>query len=75
MNISLHASERFLQRVMKRTEYSFKDILFAMEFLEKLLKDVVPTGFSKHFVLPEFKNYKVVYRENTVITIVPKGKK
>ena len=45
----------------------------AIAYLEKVLKDVVPRGNITQFVLPGFENFKVVHRENTAITIIPKG--
>ncbi|MBD3840108.1 MAG: hypothetical protein IE878_06985 [Epsilonproteobacteria bacterium] len=47
----------------------------ALEFLEKTLKDVVVTSKVKYFVLPGFKNFRVVFRENTAITIIPKDQR
>ena len=73
MKVSVHAGQRFLERVMSKATYTCFDVNFAIEYLEKLLIDVVPTGRSTQFVLPSFENFKVVYREGNVITIVPKG--
>ena len=73
MKVSIHAAQRFLERVMSKTTYTCFDINFAIEYLEKLLRDVVPTSRSTQFVLLGFKNYKVVYKEGSVITIIPKG--
>lgn len=75
MKISVHAAERFLQRVMNKTSYTFHDVMFTIKYLEKLLADVVPNSANKHFVLPEFQQYKAIYRENTILTIVPKGER
>ena len=41
--------------------------------LEKILGDVVPTGSATSFALPSFENYKVIYKDGNVITIIPKG--
>jgi len=73
MKITYHAAQRFLERVMSRVKYTHQDVEFAMRYLEKLLKNVVIGNRVKHFVLPGFEDYKVVYRENVVVTIVPKG--
>ena len=72
MKVTVHAAKRFLERVMSKTNYTYSDVNMALLFLEKTLQDVVVRSTSKHFVLPGFKNFKVVYRENTVITILPK---
>ena len=75
MKITTHAAKRFLERVMSRETYTCLDLDFAIRFLEKVLSDVVPTGSSTSFVLPSFKNYRVVYKEGCVVTIIPKGKR
>ena len=73
MYITVHAAERFLQRVMSIETYTSKDVNQAMKYLGKVLQDVVITARVKYFVLPGFENFKVIYREGTVITIIPKG--
>ena len=73
MKVSVHAAQRFLERVMQKSTYSNKDIGFTMRFLEKSLQDIVPTSYAKRFVIPGFENYRAIYRENTVITIIQKG--
>jgi len=73
MKITTHAAQRFLERVMSKETYTCLDVDFAIRFLEKILKDTVPTGFATSFALPNFENYKVIYKEGIVITIIPKG--
>ena len=73
MRVSIHAGERFLQRVMQKATYTCFDVNFAIEYLEKVLNDVVPTSRSAQFALPGFENFRVIYREGNVITIIPKG--
>lgn len=73
MKITYHAAQRFLERVMSRVKYTHQDVEFAMRYLEKLLKDVVIGNRVKHFVLPGFEDYKAIYIENSVVTIVHKG--
>ena len=75
MKVSIHAGERFLQRVMSKANYSCFDINMAIAYLEKVLKDVVPNSCNKHFVIPGYENYKAVYCQNTIVTIISKGKK
>ena len=75
MKVSIHAWQRFLERVMLKANYTCFDINMAINYLEKVLKNVVPTGKSTQFALPGFENFRVVYRENSVITIIPKGDK
>lgn len=73
MRITTHAAQRFLERVMSKSTYTCIDVDFAIRFLEKVLQDVVPTGSATSFALPSFENYKVIYKEGAVITIIPKG--
>jgi len=73
MKVSVHAGEKFLQRVMSKATYTCFDVNFAIEYLEKVLRDVVPTSCSTQFALPGFENFKVIYREGSVITIIAKG--
>ncbi len=75
MKVSIHAAERFLQRVISKADYSCFDVNMAITYLENVLKDVVPRGNTTQFVLPGFENFRVVYRQNSVITIIPKGDK
>lgn len=73
MKVTVHAAQRFLERVMSKTNYTYQDVGVALEFLEKILKDVVITSKVKYFVLPGFKNFRVVYCDNKALTIIPKG--
>lgn len=73
MNITLHAGQRFLERVMNKTTYDGFELNQAVKYLEKLLSDVVPTGKATRFVLPCFEDYKVIYKDGSVITIVAKS--
>ena len=75
MKVSIHAGQRFLERVMTKVDYTCFDVDFAIEYLEKILRDVVPTSRSTLFVLPGFENFRVIYREGSVVTIIPKGTK
>ena len=72
MKITVHAAQRFLERVMSKESYTSFDVKFAIKYLEKLLADVVPVSTNSYFVLPGFEKYKVIYREGSVVTIIPK---
>jgi hypothetical protein len=74
MKVSTHAGIRFLERVMTRNTYTSLDISFAIEYLEKVLRDVIPISQSTQFVLPGFQNFRVVYKDGNVVTIIPKDK-
>ena len=73
MKVSVHAGQRFLERVMEKSTYTVIDVDFAIRYLEKILSTVEPNSNNKHFVIPGFENFKVVHRENIAITIIPKG--
>ena len=75
MKVSIHAGQRFLERVMAKVTYTCFDVNRAIEYLEILLEDVVPNSRSMRFVLPGFENFSVIYREGNVVTIIPKGEK
>lgn len=73
MKVSIHAAQRFLERVMNKTTYTCIDVDFSVRYLEKILVDIVPASYAKPFVLPGFENYRAIYRDNTIITIIEKG--
>ncbi len=74
MKITVHAAKRFLERVMNKSTYTCIDVDFTIRYLDKILVDIVPTSYAKPFVIPGFENYKAIYRDNTIITIISKGK-
>jgi hypothetical protein len=74
MKITVHAGQRFLERVMNKEQYSYLDIDFAMRYLSKLLQDIVPTGSATSFVLPCFEQYRAICIEGRIVTIIPKDK-
>lgn len=75
MKVSIHAGHRFLERVMTKATYTCFDVNRAIEYLERVLKDVIPNSRSMRFVLPGFENFSVIYREGHVVTIIQKGDK
>ena len=75
MKVSIHAGQRFMERVMDKKIYTYLDLNMAIAYLEKALKDVVPSSCNKHFVIPGFENYRAVYCQNTIVTVIPKGDK
>ena len=75
MKITLHAAERFLQRIMHKVEFSMQDVTYAKEYLERAMNNVVVTSYRRNVVIPGFENYLGIYQENALITIIPKDKK
>ena len=75
MNITLHAVKRFLERVIGKVEFTEKDLKLAKAYLTKVFQNVVPTSVARRFALPGFESqFCVVYKNNTIITIIPKDK-
>ena len=74
MKVTFHATKRFLERVLHKTRYSQADIMSAKQLLEDMFNAVVPGSYCRPFALPEYKGFKVIHRDNTVITIISKKK-
>lgn len=73
MKVTYHAGQRFLERVIEKTDYSKYEVHRTVEYLERAFKDIVVTGYARRIALPGFESdYYVVQRENTVITVIPK---
>ncbi len=75
MKVTFHATKRFLERVLHKTRYSQADITSTKKLLEDLFTSVVPGSYARPFSLPQYKGFKVIHRDDTVITIVPKSHK
>lgn len=73
MKITVHAAERFLQRVFQKTTYTCEELAYSTRLLNELFEDVIPNAYTKHFAVPGFKGYRAVCIENTIVTIIPKG--
>ena len=75
MHITSHASQRFVERVIGKLEYTHKDLQLAKAYLKRALENVVPTSVAKRFALPGFENqFYVVHKQNAIITIISKDK-
>ena len=74
MKVTFHATKRFLERVLHKTGYSQEDIMSTKQILENMFNSVVPGSYARPFSLPQYKGYKVIHRDNTVITIISKKK-
>jgi len=73
LNITYHAAQRFVERVIQKATYTKNDIHLSKQYLSKVLQDVVVTSYSKNFALPGFENkFIIIQHENSVITIIPK---
>ena len=74
MIITLHAAQRFLERVMKKNEYTTDELMFAKNYLAKVFKDFIPNSFAKTFALPGFENqFYVIHKANSIVTIIAKN--
>lgn len=75
MIITLHAAQRFLERVIGKSQYTNKDLQLANDYLTKVFQNVVPTSVAKRFALPGFESqFCVIHKHNVIITIIPKEK-
>ena len=73
MTITLHAAQRFVERVIGKAEYTKQDLQLAIKYLDKTLKNVVPNSVARSFALPGFENkFYVIHNHNAIITIIPK---
>ncbi len=70
MNVTYHASERFLQRVFNLTNYTKGQVFNAMKLIECDIKNVQHR--SKNFILPSFPAFNCIVKENALVTIIPK---
>ncbi len=72
---TLHAAQRFLERVIGKSQYTNKDLQLANTYLAKVFQNVVPTSVAKRFALPGFESqFCVIHKHNAIITIIPKEK-
>ena len=73
MIITLHATQRFVERVIGKVEFTEKDLELAKAYLTKVFKNVDPSSVARSFALPGFENqFYVVHKHNAIITIIPK---
>ena len=75
MLITLHAAQRFLERVIGKTQFTNQDLEQSKIYLDRVFKNFVPNSVAKNFVLSRFENqFYVIHRHNAIITILPKEK-
>ena len=75
MKVTFHATKRFLERVMHKVRYSQQDMHEAQKYLEEMFSTVIPGSYGRPFALPQHKGFKVIHKDNTVITIISKKKR
>jgi hypothetical protein len=76
MKVTYHAAQRFLERVIKKTEFTKDEVHKTVKYLEKALKDVMVYSYKDFLPLPGFENeFCIVAQEHNAITIIPKDKK
>jgi hypothetical protein len=74
MKVTYHAGQRFLERVIKKADFTKNEVHRTVEYLERVFKDVVISSYARKFVLPGFENeFYVIHQENCVVTIIPKN--
>ena len=74
MKVTYHATQRFLERVLKKSKYTRNEFYETKKQLEELFLHMIPGSYARPFSLPGYKGFSVVHQENNVITIVPKKK-
>jgi len=72
IKITHHSVIRFLQRVMKKSNYTQEDISLAHRYLEHETQDVVTHSYKDYFRLPTFHEHYAVVVENCLVTVLPK---
>lgn len=72
MKVTLHAAERFLQRIFEKETYSREELFRAKALLEKEVSQIVVIGKKRMFSLPSFPQARAVFTDNAVVTILPK---
>lgn len=72
MRVSQHAIQRFLERVMNIKDFTDDDFTKTKKYLSRVFENIIPGSYSRPFSLPECKNFKVIHRNNVVITIIQK---
>jgi len=59
MNITYHAGQRFLERVVNKVDFTKYEVHRTVEYLERVFKDVLPTSYNRY--LPLLSSAKVKY--------------
>ena len=76
IHITYHAGQRFLERVINKIDCSKFEVHRTVEYLKIVFKDVVPSSYTSYLPVPGFESeFYAVFKENTIITIIPKEKK
>jgi len=70
MEITIHAAQRFLERVMKKEKFSKKEVFDAKKLLNGLFANVIT--HRRYVVVPGFSSYVGVVKNNKLITILDK---
>ena len=74
MNITYHAGQRFLERVINKVDFTKYEVHRTVEYLQRVFQDVLPTSYSRYLPLPGFENkFYAIYKENSIVTIIPKN--
>ncbi len=72
MIATIHACQRFLERVILMKEYNRDDIKRARAFLENDFKDFKNLHVHMQMVLPSFPTMIAVIDDEVIVTIKPK---
>jgi len=72
MRVSVHATKRFLQRVLKKESYTSKELRDIYFYLNEMIKNIIPRSYRGYCAFPGNSNFVIAYQENTATTILPK---
>ena len=70
MEITIHAAQRFLERVLKKEKFTKKEVFDAKKFLDGIFANVIT--HRRYVVVPGFSAYVGVVKNNKLITILDK---
>jgi len=74
MKVTVHAGERFLQRVFNKNRYSQLELMRAIKLLERETDNIVFNECRKNLLLPSFNNFVAVIKNQTIVKIINKQK-
>jgi len=72
MKATYHLAKRFLERVLKKAEFSDEDVYKIYFYLNSVLKKLQVRGVKGYVVMPDFSNYVLAYKEGVATTILEK---
>jgi len=72
MKATFHLAQRFLERVLKKENYTEEELYKIYFYLKQVCSTIIPRNYKGYCVLPDNSNFVIAYTENTATTILPK---